>query len=89
MVVTRKARVGEVCGADIWRVVETEIISYARAEHHLTASQLAANRRYTAMLQQILSTPYFYFSYSWDISHTRQRLDELRSPEFLQVSLLY
>lgn len=88
VVVTRKARVGEVCGADIWRVVETEIISYARAEHHLTASQLAANRRYTAMLQQILSTPYFYFSYSWDISHTRQRLDELRSPEFLQKSLL-
>jgi len=88
VVVTRKARIGEVCGGDIWRVVETEIISYARAEHHLTPSQLAANRRYTAMLQQVLSTPYFYFSYNTDLSHTRQRVDNLRSPEFQQKSLL-
>jgi len=36
LVVTRKARLGQLCGGEVWRVVETEIISYARAEHHLT-----------------------------------------------------
>ena len=31
-----QARLGQLCGGEVWRVVETEIISYARAEHHLT-----------------------------------------------------
>jgi len=88
VVITRKARLGQVTGGEIWRVVETEIISYARAEHHLTPSQLEANRRYVSMLQQVLSTPYFYFSYTLDISHSRQRLETLRSAEFASQSLL-
>jgi len=88
LVVTRKARLGQLCGGEVWRVVETEIISYARAEHHLTPSQLEANRKYVAMVQQVLSTPYFYFSYTLDITHTRQRLDSLRSAEFASKSLL-
>lgn len=88
IVITRKARLGQVAGCEVWRVVETEIISFARAEHHLTPSQLEANRRYVAMVQQVLSTPYFYFSYTLDISHSRQRLDSLRCPEFASQSLL-
>jgi hypothetical protein len=43
----------KVAGCEVWRVVETEIISFARAEHHLTPSQLEANRRYVAMVQQV------------------------------------
>lgn len=88
VVVTRKARLGAVQGGEVWRVVETEIISYARAEHHLTPTQLEANRRYTGMLQSVLSTPYFYFSYTMDLSHCKQRLDTLRSPDFSSKSLL-
>ena len=53
VVVTRKARLGAEQGGEVWRVVETEIISYARAEHHLTPTQLEANRRYTGMLQSV------------------------------------
>ena len=44
--------------------------------------------RYTAMMQQVLSTPYFYFSYSYDISHSRQRLDSLGSRDFYQVGVI-
>ena len=55
----------------------------SRSEHHLTAEQLESNRKYTEMLKQVLSTPYFYFSYNFDISHSRQRFDELKSNEFL------
>lgn len=88
LVITRKARLGQVAGGEVWRLVETEIISYARAEHHLTPSQLEANRKYVAMVQQVLSTPYFYFSYTADLTHTRQRLDKLRSAEFASQSLL-
>ena len=85
LVITRKARLGNLLGAsgEVWRIVETEIISYARSEHHLTVEQLESNRKYTEMLKQVLSTPYFYFSYNFDISHSRQRFDELKSTEFL------
>ena len=34
--------------------------------------------RFTSGCPQVLSTPYFYFSYTLDITHTRQRLDSLR-----------
>ena len=60
----------------MWRVVETEIISYARSEHHLTQTQCETNRKYTDMMKQVLSTPYFFFSYNYDLSHSRQRFEE-------------
>ena len=89
IVVTRKQRLGTVAGnGEVWRVVETEIISYARSEHHLTQTQAEANRRYTDMLKQVLSTPYFYFSYTFDLSHSRQRFDALKTNEFLNKSLV-
>ena len=106
VVITRKARVGSLTGGlDIWRIVETEIISYARSEHHLTQSQVRlviirpaiidtlynqadANRKYTDMLKQVLSTPYFYFSYNYDLSHSKQRLEAINSTEFHSKSLI-
>ena len=45
IVVTKKVRQGSVCGGEVWRVLETEIISFSRAEHHLTQTQLEANRK--------------------------------------------
>ena len=54
---------------------------------HATTLTKPFYSRYTAMLQQVLSTPYFYFSYTHDLTHTRQRLDTLGSREFYQVKL--
>ena len=61
---------------DVSWVVETEIISYARSEHHLTQTQCETNRMYTEMMKQVLATPYFVFSYNYDLSHSRQRYEE-------------
>jgi len=90
VVITRKARLGALFAGEgeVWKILETEIISYARSEHHLTVEQLESNKKYTEMLKQVLSTPYFYFSYNFDISHSRQRLDQLKSNEFLSRSLI-
>lgn len=38
------------------------------------------------MVQQVLATPYLYFSYSYDLTHTLQRLHHT-APEFLKVSI--
>lgn len=45
------------------------------------------NRVYVSMVDSILATPYFYFSYSYDITHSLQRLHNT-SPDFLKVILL-
>jgi len=36
------------------------------------------------MIEDVLKTPYFYFSKSYDLSHSLQALD-LNSPDFFQV----
>ena len=61
-------------------VITTPFIVYS-----LTIKKNTIHCRYTAMMQQVLSTPYFYFSYTYDISHSRQRLDAQGSREFYQV----
>lgn len=38
------------------------------------------------MIRNILDTPYYYFSYTYDISHSLQRLHSM-PPEFLQMGL--
>lgn len=38
------------------------------------------------MLKQVLDTPHFYFSYTYDITHTIQRLHSM-SPAFLGLGL--
>lgn len=39
------------------------------------------------MIRLVLDTPYLYFSYSYDVTHSLQRLHSM-SPEFMQMSLL-
>lgn len=39
------------------------------------------------MIDHVLNTPYLYFSYTYDLTHTLQRLHNT-TPDFLQQSLL-
>ncbi|KAL7028765.1 hypothetical protein ACKWTF_005985 [Chironomus riparius] len=54
---------------------------------HLNETQKKENETYLAMIRTILDTPYLYFSYSYDITHTLQRLHSM-SPDQLSLSLL-
>lgn len=54
---------------------------------HLNENQREQNDNYLSMIKTILDTPYLYFSYSYDITHTLQRLHSM-SPEQLGQSLL-
>lgn len=86
VLVTKKRKVGSINGQTIWQVVETEVISYSRALLHLTEKQVYQNKIYVSMVEQVLNTPNLYFSYSYDITHTLQRLHNT-TPEFLQMPL--
>lgn len=43
--------------------------------HHLIVLlQKIQNETYIEMINRVLDTPFFYFSYTYDLSHTLQRL---------------
>ncbi|XP_047001816.1 phosphatidylinositol-3-phosphatase SAC1 isoform X2 [Schistocerca americana] len=86
IVVTRKWKVGTINNQDIWRIDECEVIPFSRTLLHLTEKQTAENQQYVSMVDHVLKTPHLYFSYSYDLTHTLQRLHNT-TPEFLQMPL--
>uniref|UniRef100_A0A1B6DBF0 Phosphatidylinositol-3-phosphatase SAC1 n=1 Tax=Clastoptera arizonana TaxID=38151 RepID=A0A1B6DBF0_9HEMI len=86
IVVTGKKHIGKIAGHDIWQVLSTELICFRRTLTHLTDTQERMNKLYLSMLETVLAIPNFYFSYTFDITHTLQRLHN-NSPEFLKLPL--
>lgn len=86
VVITRKSKIGTINNQDVWLLEDYEIISFTRTLLHLTEKQISENRQYLSMIEHVLSTPWFYFSYSYDLTHTLQRLHNT-TPEFLQMPL--
>lgn len=87
VVATHRIFVGIVNAQVVWRLAGIDIIPYIPSLLHLTESQKNQNETYLAMVRAILDTPYLYFSYSYDITHTLQRLHSM-SPELMSTSLL-
>lgn len=86
IIITDAEMVGTIAGHQIFKVVSTEVIPYTRSSLHLSEKQVQNNSTYLEMIKFVLSTPYFYFSYTYDLSHTMQRLHNT-NPEFLQMPL--
>jgi len=86
VVITKRSRAGMVNGQHIWKVDETQILPFSRSILHLNEEQLKENQLYVTMIEQVLNTPHLYFSYSYDLTHTLQRLHNTM-PEFLQMPL--
>lgn len=47
------------------------------------------NQQYLTMVQRVLATPGFYYSHSYDLSHSQQRMHHLAQtkPHFLRLPL--
>ncbi|CAH1364059.1 hypothetical protein MTP99_000411 [Tenebrio molitor] len=76
VIVTQREFVGYIAAHAIWRLAKAELLPYARSVLHLTQEQVADNNTYLNMVEQVLSTPYHYFSYSYDLTHSMQRLHD-------------
>lgn len=74
IVVTERARVGDLLGHTVYKVTATEVIPYKKTTMHLNETQATDNRMYLAMLESTLNTPSYYFCTSFDLTHTMQRL---------------
>ncbi|XP_042228940.1 phosphatidylinositol-3-phosphatase SAC1-like [Homarus americanus] len=86
ILITKRVKVGTLNKQTIWRLADTQVVPYARSTTSLTAEQKVYNDKYLGLVQQILSTPYFYFSYTYDLTHTLQRL-YYTAEDFLQMAL--
>lgn len=86
ILITRRSKVGTLNKQAVWRLDDTEFVPYARSTTFLTSEQKIYNDKYLSMAQQVLATPYFYFSYTYDLTHSLQRL-YYTAEDFLQMAL--
>lgn len=87
VIATHRVPVGFINNQVIWRLAGIDVLPYIPSVLHLNENQKQENETYLSMIRSILDTPYLYFSYSYDITHSLQRLHSM-SPEFLSMSLL-
>jgi phosphatidylinositol 4-phosphatase len=87
VIATHRLPVGYINNQVIWRLAGVDILPYIPSLLHLNETQKQENETYLTMIRSILDTPYLYFSYSYDITHTLQRLHSM-NPDILKMSLL-
>ena len=85
--VTGRERVGEIDGQTIYQLTSAELFPYAKSLLFLNARQLEYNAVYKAMIENVLRTSGLYFSSTFDLTHSFQRLAMMRDPQVLRVSL--
>ncbi|VDM61392.1 unnamed protein product [Angiostrongylus costaricensis] len=88
IVIKKSLLVGTLNGHYIWTVTETDIIPYKKTTLHLTEKQIWYNRHFTEMLQSVIGSSGFYFSFSLDLSRSLQWLSENGTPLFKQTSMI-
>ncbi|CAF0811378.1 unnamed protein product [Adineta steineri] len=74
IIITSKIHIGNINGHRIYKVGTTDVIPYVRSMSHLTEHQIKYNTKYLSMIEIVLHTEAFYFSYTYDLTHTFQRL---------------
>lgn len=86
LVITGRKLVGKILGHCIWEVTSGKLLPYARSLLHLTDAQSNDEQVYCQMIQCVLSMEGFYYSTTFDLSHTQQRLANT-GPTFKDQSL--
>ena len=81
----------------IWVLDGVQIIPFTRSEAHIRLEQKETALEQRKMVEDIFSTPYFYFSYSLDITNCQQKaasrpvsrrmLDSSAKPEIRRMGL--
>ena len=88
MIATESELVGYVDGdKPVYRIPNTDLIPFAKSFSHLTQTQLSDIGKYLDMIKFMLSCPELYYSSSFDLTHTMQRLQGT-GPQFLSASLI-
>eukprot|EP00112_Aurelia_sp_Birch-Aquarium-sp1_P022960 Seg666.6 transcript_id=Seg666.6/GoldUCD/mRNA.D3Y31 product="Phosphatidylinositide phosphatase SAC1-B" protein_id=Seg666.6/GoldUCD/D3Y31 len=79
LTIKKRRLVGIFNGHEIWQVKETDIVPFPKTMLHLTEEQNRDNKIFVQMVKTILQNDGFYFSYTYDLTHTLQRLQNTAS----------
>uniref|UniRef100_A0A182K2S0 Phosphatidylinositol-3-phosphatase SAC1 n=1 Tax=Anopheles christyi TaxID=43041 RepID=A0A182K2S0_9DIPT len=74
VVVTHRIFVGLINNEPIWQMAGYDLIPFTPSLTHLSEGQKDQNEIYLSMMRQVLDTPFFYFSYGYDLTNTMQRI---------------
>uniref|UniRef100_A0A182PL10 Phosphatidylinositol-3-phosphatase SAC1 n=1 Tax=Anopheles epiroticus TaxID=199890 RepID=A0A182PL10_9DIPT len=74
VVVTHRIFVGLIKNEPIWQMAGSDLIPLTPTLTHLSEEQKVQNEIYISMMRQMLETPFFYFSYGYDLTNTMQRI---------------
>lgn len=86
VVITKRKLVGLFFDDEIWQMKDVEVIPFPKTTMHLTESQISDNKILLQMAKNTFNTDGFYLSYSYDITHSVQRLYNTSS-DFAQLPL--
>ena len=89
IMITQIIKVGEILSQPIYRIEKVDIVPYQSSELHLSDEQKRFNRQYLQMVTNFLQAPFFYMSYSYDLSHTLQNLYQPMSKQMFAEENLF
>jgi hypothetical protein len=73
IVITSSSYMGSIFGNDVYKVNDTLMIPFKPTRTSNTAEQTKWQTTYLKMLDSVLQTPSFYFSYTYDLTNCLQR----------------
>ncbi|TPX37654.1 hypothetical protein SmJEL517_g00777 [Synchytrium microbalum] len=71
------SRVGKLLGKDIFKLTGYRLIPVFKSPPILSQQQTSDDATYRSLLDQVLGSKSFYFSYAYDLTHTLQRQAQL------------
>eukprot|EP00795_Rhopilema_esculentum_P001102 gene1102-15437_t len=86
LTITKRKLVGILNGHEIWQIKDADILPFPKSILHLTEEQTRDNKVFIQMVKAILQNDGFYFSYTYDLTHTMQRLHNT-SMDFAYIPL--
>lgn len=78
VVISRKVKVGDLVGHGVWRVENVDFIPIA-SKSASSSAELDGHKKCLAMVSETMATPYFYFSYTGDLTNNQQKLSNSNS----------
>ena len=84
VVVKRRMKLGDLTHANhpVYELAEADVLPYCRTVNHLTRGQQQENESFLTMINQMLCTPSFYFSYTTDLTRSMQSKESFSPSDF-------
>lgn len=86
IIIKSKINIGTILGNDIFRIENVELIPFNKNENSLMDDENKFNVLCKKMIQSVLQTEYFYFSYTYDLTQSLQQLNN-QNPDWLNMPL--